>query len=641
MALEKPQPQPDLPDIEQQPGLLKRPKDHESVVGENRDARADLQADMFFERLDASDRKKAAETLGLDKLTSENLRRASSMDLLHAEGKKNGTMMLLFSERSVTNPQGMKTLNAFNYRDFEGGKFDKSLQVGNRILVNFRGNMDAYWNIGAGDMMPETVRKVKITDDKGNERVSTMRQGLRGGFYDSAGYIPVFDNYVIEVVEVWTDSELADYKKNQAAREHEELAHLQDIYSKNPGASRGKMQNLEKVFERPDLARLDATMDKAMADFGLDASFKPVLYSFIKYESGFRMNASPGTSSAWGLFQLLGSNWKWTYAELGKTDKFRNVSYDEFRNSLEGQVYSGILYFKKLDLKPVEQALGRRVDLNNPRDNYLLYIAHHEGAGGLRYYLSTGRFKSGVDMIGGYAWKVANGAEYYKQQLAGMAAAKNGGGEAVATQGGTTVIAPQESARDRDRETHEIAKTSTNETLFVGDSFTVGFSSMKNLRGAAVDARVGKRVSEMDRNFSSTLASRPAGIKKIVIAGGVNDIWGGANAKDIIGHLANMYGLAKQAGLTVVACTIHPWGEYMKKGKNPLRLQSETEKANSWIRSQKGGLVDKVVDLYAALGSQTDLTRQKPELTAGDNLHMTARGNQFVSAYIKREANIV
>lgn len=412
-------------------------------VMEGIEMKENLKGDFFLSKLDKKDRTDIGKTLKLDSdLTSEKLKQISTMDLLRAEKEKNGSLMLLFGEKIEKEGKERRTFkyNEFEVLDEKGKrdteksleKFDKSFNVGDRILVDFKGNMDAHWNIGAGDMLPETVRKVSIFDNEGKKRTSTIRQGLRGGFFDKDGYMPVFSGYIIVIggegddkdeKSVWSNTELADYKKNQAEREKEELAHLDRIYKENSGASRGKMQKLEDVFEKPDLARLGPTMDKAMERFGIGPEFKPVLYSFIKHESSFIRDANPKTSSAYGLFQLLESNWEWTYRELtGKRPSDDSKEYNNFKKSLEGQVYSGILYFKKMDLAPVKNALGRRVDPNNMRDNYLLYIAHHDGPGGLRSYLRNGYSKHRIE---GYAWKVANGAEFYKQELARRAAGKN------------------------------------------------------------------------------------------------------------------------------------------------------------------------------------------------------------------------
>ncbi|MFA5820800.1 MAG: hypothetical protein WC873_01715 [Candidatus Gracilibacteria bacterium] len=79
------------------------------------------------------------------------------------------------------------------------------------LYADFRGNERAYWNIGAGDMLPITVRKIKVTDDKGNiregVRYPTFQDGNvtrrdRVGYYDDDGYIPVFSGYKIDIVEV-------------------------------------------------------------------------------------------------------------------------------------------------------------------------------------------------------------------------------------------------------------------------------------------------------------------------------------------------------------------------------------------------------------------------------------------------------
>lgn len=598
---------------------LKQKATPEDIKLEGIEARNDLKNEVFLSKLDKNNIAEIEKAFKLEqKLTPEILKNLQTNALQGVEGKKNGTLMLLFGEKIEKDKR-----RVFNYKEFEGAKFNKSMAAGDKISVDFKGNTDAYWNIGAGDMLPETVRKIRVIDDKGNERVSTMRQGLRSGFYDAKGYIPVFDNYTIEVVEVWDDKQLAEYKKNSAKHEKEELANLDRIYKENPGASRGKLPELEKVFEKPDLAKLDETMDKAMADLGVDASFKPVLYSFIKHESAFKMGANPGTSSAYGLFQLLESNWKWTYRDLAHNPKFENVAYGEFKNSLEGQVYSGLLYFKKMDVTPVERALGRRVDPNNMRDNYLLYVAHHEGPGGLRYFLENGRFKSGVDMIGGYAWKVANGAEFYKQEIARMAAEKN---------------APQQ--------TREAQNSDIGEVAFMGDSLTKGMELYKGIDGAGTFGIGGQNTGQMLKRFEREVVG--GGYKKVVILAGVNNLTSDWTPEKVERDLKKMYEMARAADIKVVACTLPPWGKFIEnypykkfaveRGLTAEKMQTRTNELNNWIRSQEGGLVDKVVDLYKYMGDESDSTRLKYD--SGDGLHPGKKGAKLMAEIIKREAEI-
>ncbi|MBI5152775.1 hypothetical protein HZA39_04525 [Candidatus Peregrinibacteria bacterium] len=661
---------PDKLKLPEKKDALEQKKTSEDIKQEGVEARDNLKYEVFLSKLNKNDRADIKKILKLDSdLTPEKLAQISTMDLLKAEKEKNGSLMLLFGEKIEKEGKERRT---FGYKEFEGKKFDKSVNVGDKIYVDFKGNKDAYWNIGAGDMLPETARQITIIDDKGNSRTSTMRQGLRGGFFDSAGYMPVFDGYTIVVDKVWSDTELEDYKKNLKAREKEELDYLKDIYEKNPDASRGKMQKLKDVFEKPDLGRLNETMDKAMADLGVGPEFKPVLYSFIKHESGFKMGASPGTSSAYGLFQLLKSNWEWTYRDLARNPKFAGVSYDEFRNTLEGQVYSGILYFKKMDLKPVEQALGRPVDPNNTRDNYLLYVAHHEGPGGLRHYLRTGNFKSGVPIIGGYAWKVANGAEFYRQELERMAALKNAPAEKqtvaqifphaiieddVKKELAQTVLSsisptssPEEIALAKAIALPEIPQTPLDKTAFMGDSLTKGMEMYagKEIEGAGAFGIGGQNTGQMLKRFKREVVD--GGYKKVVILAGVNNLGSNWTPEKTERDLEKMYKMAKEAGIKVVACTLPPWGKFMKnhaykkfaveRGLTAEKMQSATEQLNNWIRSQEGGLVDKVVDLYKYMGDEADPTFQKREFAAGDGLHQTGRGSISMLEIIKDKARI-
>lgn len=617
-----------------------------TIKQEGADAREDLKLEMFLSKLDKKDTEKIKNILKLGDLTSESLKGISTMDLVRAEGKENGTLMVLFGEKLEKEGAAKR---AFGYKEFEGGKFNKSVQVGDKISVDFKGNMDAFWNIGAGDMLPETVRKVRIIDDKKNERVSDMRQGLRGGFFDSKGYMPVFDGYTIVVEEAWSDTELAEYKKNLAKKEKEEQAYLERIYRENPSASRGKMQSLKDVFDEPDLSKLDETMDKAMADLGVDASFKPVLYSFIKHESSFKINKGPETSTAWGLFQLLKGkkdekNYRWIYNELGgRMREFtgNDFSYEEFRDTMVGQVYAGILYFKERDLKPVEAALGRLPNPNNPRDNYLLYIAHHEGAGvkdgkvigGLEYYLRTGKFKSGVN-IGGYAWKVANGAEFYKQELVKMEVAKSNRNKQPKT---------TETARESSK---EMPQTHLPETAFMGDSLTKGMELYGGINGAGTFGIGGQNTGQMLKRFELVVGK----YKKVVILAGVNNIGSDWTVAKITRDLEKMYKMARSTGIKVVACTLPPWGKFIEnhshkkfaveRGLTVEKLQVRTEKLNNWIRSQEGGLVDKVVDLYKFMGNTKTPEIQSKEYAAGDGLHQTARGSRLMAEIIKREGGI-
>ncbi len=88
--------------------------------------------------------------------------------------------------------------------DFANWDSYKKPVAGQKLLVNFRGNEAANMKIGVADFMPPAVRCVTI-ESEGVARTSKRRIGLKGrnmdgnGFYDEAGYMPVFSGDTIIV----------------------------------------------------------------------------------------------------------------------------------------------------------------------------------------------------------------------------------------------------------------------------------------------------------------------------------------------------------------------------------------------------------------------------------------------------------
>jgi hypothetical protein len=617
------------------------------------------------------DKKKISEVLlpGGEELDAEKIKTITSQELITGESKLTGTLNTLFGSRIAKNQDGKEEIKALHLGD--------EYKVGDKVKVDFKGNDDAYWNIGAGDMMLENVRAVKITDDKGQERVSTLRQGLKGGFYDDSGYIPVFDNYTIEIMEVLDKTQMAEYKKKAEENEKQEYAHLQEIYSRNPQASRGKIDDINRTLDKAELKDMDKLMDDALKTMEMDPEFKPVMYSFAKYESNFRPGVTNKTSSAHGLFQLLcgeGKDGRYlqkydnhlaVYNLLKKQhpELFRNGTLgdnrDAIKNTLIGQIYGGVMYFKKFNIEPVERALGRKVDPKNLRDVFLLYIAHHEGGGegGLGYYLKTGKIKSG--QIGdGYAWGVANGAEAYRQQIARRngvempQTAKTDGAKAAE---GHVAEAPTEGVAEPGTPNPErkIEVTSRQETAFLGDSLTVGIDGSGLVEGAGKFGDGGKMTSTMldPKNPKGLYEVLRRGYKKIVIMAGINNIGSNWPPERVEKDLAKMYTEAKKAGVKVVACLITPAGKFWetnpwhkaqqaKMGLTPEIINARTAHVNAWIKAQEGGLVDKVVDTYSFMGDPNNPTHLKQQYTGrnGDGIHPI--DYRPMTKYIKQEGGI-
>ncbi|HBB02722.1 MAG: hypothetical protein US89_C0015G0017 [Candidatus Peregrinibacteria bacterium GW2011_GWF2_38_29] len=610
------------------------------------------------------DKKKISEVLlpGGEELDAQKIATLSSQELISGESKLTGTLNTLFGSRIAKSKDGKEEVIALH--------LGEEYKVGDKVGVNFKGNESAYWNIGAGDMMLENVRTVRITDDKGQERVSTLRQGLKGGFFDANGYIPVFDNYTIEVLEVWDKDKMAEYKKDQAKHREEETAQLGEIYKKNPAASRGKVKSIESVLEKPGMENLDKLLDEALNKFGMSNEYKSVLYSFIQYESTFDMHADASkncpTSSAYGLFQMLRSNWDWTYAELKQDPKFSNYSMDEFRNSLDSQVYAGVLYFKKKDVRPVEGVLHRSVDPNNQHDILLLYVAHHEGGGpgGLGHYIKTGQFKSG--QIGDeYAWRVVNGAEAYRQQIArrnGIELPQTAKSEGARVAEGHVAEVPTEGAKE------SAGEIPMSQTAFVGDSITEGMELSGALGAAGKFGIGGQNTDQMLKRFKgNVIGSDPANpkFKKVVFMGGVNDTFNFKEPDYVIRNIQKMLQIAKASGVKVDLCTIAPWGKFIdnfnysgnefysglinsgKYTENQIKaiLKARTVELNGKIRALSANpeyaSFVKVVDTNASMADKDNPDYlQAKYAKGGDGLHPTGSGPRDMVSVIRQEGGI-
>ncbi|KKQ70446.1 MAG: hypothetical protein US92_C0009G0021 [Candidatus Peregrinibacteria bacterium GW2011_GWA2_38_36] len=625
------------------------------------------------------DKKKIAEVLlpGGEELTAEKIKTITSGELIAGESKLTGTLNTLFGSRVAKTQDGKEETKALHLGD--------EYKVGDKVKVDFKGNEDAYWNIGAGDMMLENVRAVKITDDNGQERVSTMRQGLKGGFYDDAGYIPVFDNYTIEIMEVLDKTQMAEYKKKAEENEKQEYAHLQEIYSRNPQASRGKIDDINRTLDKAELKDMDKLMDDALKTMEMDPEFKPVMYSFAKYESNFRPGVTNKISSAHGLFQLLcgeGKDGRYlrgydnhlaVYNLLKKQhpELFRNGTLgdnrDAIKNTLIGQIYGGVMYFKKFNIEPVERALGRKVDPKNLRDVFLLYIAHHEGGGekGLGYYLKTGKIRSG--QIGdGYAWGVANGAEVYRQQIARRngvempQTAKTDGAKAAE---GHVAEVPTGGVKEA------AGETPISQTAFVGDSITKGMENSGALRGTTgTFGIVAQNTDQMLKRFKGeVIGNNPANpkFKKVVFMGGVNDTFNFKEPDYVIRNIQKILQIAKASGVKVELCTIAPWGKFIdnfnysgnqfysglirsgKYTKDQIKsiLKARTVELNGKIRALGANpeftSFVKVVDTnsFMADNSNPDYMQAK-YAKGGDGIHPIGRGPKDMAEYIKQEGGI-
>lgn len=125
------------------------------------------------------------------------------------------------------------------------------------------------------------------------------------------------------------------------------------------------------------------------------------------------------------------------------------------------------------------------------------------------------------------------------------------------------------------------------------------------------------------------------GVRTVILELGINDVWlSKADANTIISGLQQLAGLAKQAGLQVLICTIMPWNAYETPAGviyTPT-LDSVRLAVNSYIRTTND--FNGVIDFDATMRDPADPTRLKPEWDSGDHIHPNDNGNEAMAKSI-------
>lgn len=226
---------------------------------------------------------------------------------------------------------------------------------------------------------------------------------------------------------------------------------------------------------------------------------------------------------------------------------------------------------------------------------------------------------------------------------------------------------PAATVEEAPRARESVAETATlAETIFIGDSLSAGMASAGAIEGAhncyKGAMQSGWMLKEFRRRFFDETSPgqyslkeqfRNGRVKKVVVEGGLNDITSLKSVASVTKNLAAIYKLAREAGLTVVACTYpdwdaekgvkifqrdfkkHGWGD--PPGTYPLtpdELQRRTAELHQWIRAQHApaqGLT--VVDLH---NEMTD-RRRYPR---ADFVHPNRQGSRAMAEYIMREGAI-
>jgi len=206
-------------------------------------------------------------------------------------------------------------------------------------------------------------------------------------------------------------------------------------------------------------------------------------------------------------------------------------------------------------------------------------------------------------------------------------------------------------------------KVPLSQTIFIGDSITAGMAFSKSINGAKECFKGGMQSGWMLKNFRERFFDKDdkgkytlkpeyqnGAIKKIVVEGGFNDITSVKSVESVKKNLTEIYQLARENGLTIVAPTYfdwdaqkgvelfqrtfkkHGWGEYPLSAEE---LQKRIGELNQWVLSQNdpaNGFI--AVDLTSEMSDHQKYPR-------GDFVHPAPKGSKAMAKYIKEHGGIV
>lgn len=302
------------------------------------------------------------------------------------------------------------------------------------------------------------VQKVERDGKKYIVRKSTERDD-EGNFYDQFGYLAIFegDRYEIRKEDMWTDAQLKEYEEKQLAQKKAARTKIaaelristkgltEDQVDQKIQEEYGK-RTVELLRNGPEWSKL---INEAMQRFGLPTNpfVMSVLGSMMKYESGMRPDAENASSKAFGLGQFLTGTRRSQYKQM-RAKGIEGLPDDGpdgiFKYDPKWQLYC-LAQFVKSNADLLE-GKGINVFSGKARDIAFLYLAHHDGPGGvnmfIKWWKANGRpdeipkfphdesvnqqyavagFQSrrgikGTNGILNYAYKVANTALTYQEK---------------------------------------------------------------------------------------------------------------------------------------------------------------------------------------------------------------------------------
>lgn len=360
--------------------------------------------------INQNDAPRLEKALGNKKIDKESIQNFTKDELLSAEKQESGALSVLFMHQQKQEKDGIKISGmelGERYTDTNLKKF----QVGQKTIVDFKGNKEAYWKIGLSQMLPPYVRGVRVTKTKkdGTKEIveSEMRAKVDGGFYDKKGdYIPVFTGDEVEVTQV-DDEIFQKWEKNRGEILEQQKTFFEKSHKDNP-SYKAKIEDLPPELQVAEKTRIDEklrskTLAGILDTFGpalteecvlqnFPESLLPCIISLGKSESGWNPDAKNPNSTATGIGQFIES----TALSMQKTllREGRDIPRDpqEFLARMRKDARLQVTMFVRLAKDSAKRlnALVPEIDpLKNPNElsAAFLAIAHHDGSSGVKMYI--------------------------------------------------------------------------------------------------------------------------------------------------------------------------------------------------------------------------------------------------------------
>lgn len=223
---------------------------------------------------------------------------------------------------------------------------------------------------------PELKKLPKVYDEETKAsyfiRKSGKRNGENGDFIDEHGPIEIFEGDRWQRTEIWTVEQLLEHKRKMEEENKFDQEYQEKYFSENKEMRKGWGKLMDETIKIAGLKNVPLTHN--------------ILWAIVKIESNFNPIAE-NKSGAFGLGQFKPGTRKGMYEKLKKREipEFPDSADEEFKFEIKWQLICLALYIKENTVF-LRNTYNIDVFSGNPRDIAFLYLAHHDGPGGVQMF---------------------------------------------------------------------------------------------------------------------------------------------------------------------------------------------------------------------------------------------------------------